>query len=594
MSADIETDVLIVGTGPAGASMAALLSTYGISNMVINRFAWTARTPRAHITNQRTMEIIRDLGLEEEALALATPHELMGENTYCESLSGEEFGRIQTWGTDPARRGDYERASPTMICDLPQNLLEPMFIRAAAHRGSKVRFDTEYISHTQDDDGVTSKLKDRLSGHTIEVRSKYLIGADGANSRIVDQLGLPLEGEMGKSGSINLVFEADLTRYVAHRPSVLYWIIQPGSHVGGLGIGVVRMVRPWNKWLAIWGYDVDQGPPDIDEAFAKSIIHNLIGDDSVDVKVQSTSTWQVNETYATRLSKGRVFCMGDAVHRHPPTNGLGSNTSIQDAHNLAWKIAFVLKGAAGPDLLESYDAERAPVAEQVVKRANKSLEDFPPILQALGILDAETPDAMKTNMAARKKTGKDATAQREALARAVAGSQYVYNAHGVEMNMRYASNAISDDGSSDPGFTRDGELYHAFSSRPGAPLPHCRLIDRKGRKISTLDLAGQGRFTLLTGVSGKDSWSKAAQVASDALDIAIAVHAIGPGQAFEDPYGDWMSRRETAEDGALLVRPDNIVAYRAKTADGASGSGILDALNRILARADKKDRIAAE
>lgn len=193
----IDTDVLIVGTGPAGASAAALLSTHGIPNMVINKYGWTARTPRAHITNQRTMEVLRDLGLEQEAVNLAVPAELMGENTYCTSLAGEELGRIKTWGTHPQRKADYDLASPTSMCDLPQNLLEPILIRAAAHRGSKVRFDTEYLAMEQDDDGVTTTLLDRLSGQEFQVRSKYLIGADGANSKVVEHANLPVEGQIG-------------------------------------------------------------------------------------------------------------------------------------------------------------------------------------------------------------------------------------------------------------------------------------------------------------------------------------------------------------------------------------------------------------
>ncbi|MDJ0919852.1 MAG: FAD-dependent monooxygenase [Henriciella sp.] len=594
MTARITTDVLVVGTGPAGASMATALSTYGISNMVINRFAWTARTPRAHITNQRTMEVIRDLGLEAEAVAQAAPREQMGENTYCTSLAGEELGRIQSWGMDPDRRADYDKASPTMMCDLPQNLLEPMFIRAAAHRGSKVRFDTEYVSHVQDADGVTATLRDRLSDELIEVRCKYLVGADGANSQVVDDIGLPLEGEMGKSGSINMVFEADLTKYVAHRPSVLYWIIQPGSSVGGLGIGVVRMVRPWNKWLAIWGYDVDQGPPEISEEFATGIVHNLIGDDTVPVKIEATSTWTVNETYAKHLSKGRVFAMGDAVHRHPPTNGLGSNTSIQDAYNLAWKMAYVLKGKASPSLLETYNAERAPVAEQIVKRANKSLGDFPPILQALGLFDTQDPEQMRANMATRKAPGEDARTRREALANAVAGSQYVYNAHGVEMNMRYSGDAVVEDGTPDPGFPRDAELYHAFSSRPGAHIPHCRLTKKDGSRVSTLDLGGQGRFTIVTGIDGLEPWTKAAAEASAASGIEIAVECIGPGQDYDDPYGDWINRREIDEDGALLVRPDNIVGYRAKDASLAATGDLTRAVTQILGTSTAAMATAAE
>jgi 2,4-dichlorophenol 6-monooxygenase len=578
--ADVETDVLVVGTGPAGGSAAALLSTYGIPNMVINKYGWTARTPRAHITNQRTMEVIRDLGLEEEVMSLAAPSSLMGENTYCESLAGDEFGRIKTWGTHPLRAADYELASPTRLCDVPQNLLEPILIRAAAHRGSKVRFDTEYIAHEQDDQGVTTTLLDRLTNMEFRVRSKYLIGADGANSRVVADAGLPVHGEMGLSGSINIVFDADLSKYVAYRPSVLYWIIQPGSNIGGLGIGVIRMVRPWHRWLAIWGYEVDQGPPEVTEEFATEIVHNLIGDHDIPVKIDSTSTWTVNDAWVTNNTNARVFCMGDATHRHPPTNGLGSNTSIQDAFNLCWKLALVLKDEASSQLLETYDAERTPVAEQIVKRANKSLEDFPPILKALGLFDAETPEAMRQNMRARKEDTPEAARQRAALAHAINSTHYVYNAHGVEMNLRYDSSAVVPDGTPDPGFRRDKELYHEHSSRPGAPLPHAWL-QQGAERISTIDLCGKGGFSLITGIGG-DAWVDAAQVVSTELGVAINVHVIGPGRDVEDPYGDFARLRETDEDGALLARPDLIVGFRAHSFSANAVEELHRAMVKIL------------
>lgn len=580
---DFETDVLIIGTGPAGASAAALLATYGITNMVVNRYAWTARTPRAHITNQRTLEVLRDLGLERDALAQATPHTLMGENTYCASLAGEEFGRILTWGTHPTRKADYELASPTQICDLPQNLMEPLLLSAAAQRGAKVRFDTEYLDHEQDEKGVTTMLRDRLSGRQYRVRSRYLLGADGANSKVVDDAGLPLEGQMGVSGSMNIVFDADLSRFVSHRPSVLYWIIQPGSDVGGLGIGVVRMVRPWYRWLAIWGYDVAQGPPEVSESLARSIVHNLIGDASVPVKIDSTSTWTVNNVYAKRLSAGRVFCLGDAVHRHPPTNGLGSNVSIQDAYNLAWKLAYVIKGHASAALLDTYDTERAPVAAQTVKRANKSLEDFPPILQAMGLLDTKDPAQMKRNIAGLREATDEAAQRRSALRTAIAASDYVYNCHGVEMNQRYSSAAIVPDGTPDPGFTRDPELYHQATSRPGAHVPHVWLT-HNGARVSTLDCCGKGRFAILTGKTGQ-AWNDIAARVGAALGLAIDVTVVGPGDEYEDPYGDFAAMMETDENGAVLVRPDLMVAWRTKKLTDTSADDLRLALAAILARA---------
>ncbi len=577
-----ETDVLIVGTGPAGGSAAALLSTYGIDNLVVNKFGWTARTPRAHITNQRTMEVFRDLGLESEVLNLATPADLMGENTYCTSLAGEELGRIKTWGTHPLRRADFELASPCKLADIPQDLLEPIQIRAAAHRGSKVRFDTEYIGMEQDENGVSSRLLDRITGEHFTVRSKYLIGADGANSQVVEDAGLPVEGEMNLSGSINMVFEADLSKYVAYRPSVLYWVIQPGSDVGGLGIGVVRMVRPWRRWLAIWGYEIEQGPPRLDAKLATQIVHNLIGDSSIPIKIESTSTWTVNNAHVSRNSRGRVFCMGDATHRHPPTNGLGSNTSIQDAFNLCWKLALVLKGKAAPSLLETYDAERTPVAEQIVKRANKSLDDFPPILQALGLFDTKDPEQMVENIAGRKASTPEAARQRAALIHAINATHYVYNAHGVEMNQRYASAAVVPDGGPVPEFERDPELYHQHSSRPGAPLPHVWL-EKECRKVSTLDVRPSGGFALITGTGG-EAWIDAATSATAEFGVEVRVAVVGPGKEYQDTYGDYARIREIEENGALLVRPDNIIAWRSAALPADPGRALRNALAKVLGR----------
>ncbi|GAA3742052.1 FAD-dependent oxidoreductase [Salinactinospora qingdaonensis] len=586
----IRTDVLVVGTGPAGSATAALLSTHGVDTVVVSKFGWTSRTPRSHITNQRTMEILRDLGLEQEAVAAATPRELMGQNTYCTSLAGTELGRIRTWGTHPARMADHDLASPTRLCDLPQNLLEPILVNAAAQRGARVRFTTEYLSHVQDDEGVTTTVRDNLTGAVYDIRSRYLVGADGANSKVVADLGLPVEGRMGVSGSLNIVFSADLTAYVAHRPSVLYWVIQPGSDRGGLGIGVVRMVRPWHKWLAIWNYDLADGPPELDDEAAATIVRNLVGVDDLDVRVEATSAWTVNDAYVSQLSHGRVFCMGDAVHRHPPTNGLGSNVSIADAYNLAWKLAFVLRGEASAALLESYHDERAPIAKQTVTRANKSLGDFPPILGALGLLDTEDPARMRANMAELSGEDDASAGRRAALREAIDSTHYVYNTHGVEMNQRYTSEAVVSDGSPEPAWERDPELYFQASSRPGAPLPHA-WVTRGTTTVSTHDLCGEGRFVLLTGNSGH-AWNETAAKISAELGVALTVELIGPGQSTEDPFGEFAAVCETSESGALLVRPDHIVGWRHHSYDDTAEAGLRDALTRILALGASADRPA--
>ena len=579
---NLETDVLIIGSGPAGGGAALALATYGVDHMVITKYRWTANTPRAHITNQRTMEVFRDLGIEPDVWAQAVPHELMGETVFCTSLAGDEIGRVRTWGTHPARDADYTMASPSQNCDIPQTLLEPIVIGHAASRGSRIRFDTEYVSLMQDDDGATVTVRDRVTGQTYDIRAKYVIGADGGRSRVAEDVGLPFEGQMDLAGSMNIVFHADLSHLVEHRPSVLYWVLQPGSDVGGIGLGLVRMVRPWNEWLIVWGYDIGQPPPDVDDEMATRIVHELVGDDTVPVTIRSTSLWGNNKMYATRYRTGRVFCMGDAVHRHPPSNGLGSNTSIQDAYNLAWKLAYVLRGTAGEALLDSYDAERTPVGRQIVLRANKSIEEFGPIFSALGVLGTDDPDVMRAHIESRRDNTPEAARQRAELRAALELKDYEFNAHGVELGQRYASGAVVSDGTPEPAYDRDPELYYHPTTWPGARLPHVWL-GRAGRRVSTHDLAGKGRFCLLTGIAGQ-AWADAAEKVATDLGIELAAHVIGPGREHIDLYEDWARAREVGEDGCVLVRPDMHVAWRAAGAVDDPAAELSQVLTAVLAR----------
>jgi 2,4-dichlorophenol 6-monooxygenase len=576
--------VLVIGSGPAGASAALFLATYGVDHIVITKYRWTANTPRAHITNQRTVEILRDMGIEDDVRAQGTPSHLMGDTVFCTSLAGDEIGRVRTWGTHPARRADYTLASPSDNCDLPQTLLEPILIGHAAERGSRIRFDTEYLGLEQDAEGVTVTVRDRLSGHTYPIRAKYVIGADGGRSQVARDIGLPFEGQMDIAGSMNIVFHADLTRYVEHRPSVLYWVLQPGSNIGGIGMGLVRMVRPWDEWLVVWGYDITQAPPEVDDAMATKIVHDLVGDDTIPVTIRSTSLWGNNKMYATRYRAGRVFCAGDAVHRHPPSNGLGSNTSIQDSYNLAWKLAAVLSGTAGEALLDSYDAERAPVGRQIVLRANKSIEQFGPIFDALGFTDSEDTAAQIASMRARAEDTPEAAEQRIALRKALELKDYEFNAHGVELGQRYASGAVVTDGTAEPEYDRDPELYYHPTTWPGARLPHCWLGDG-GHKISTHDITGKGRFTVLTGISGQ-AWAEAAEGAARALGVEVDAHVIGPGRRYTDVYDDWARLREVAESGCVLVRPDAHVGWRAHELPADPEKELIVALARLLARGE--------
>lgn len=585
--ADITTDVLIIGTGPAGSATAALLSSYGIENMAVNRYRWLANTPRAHITNQRTMEVLRDLGqgVEEEAYMFAAEQELMGENVFCESLAGEEIGRMKSWGNHPMSKAEHLLSSPTFMNDLPQTMMEPLLFKTACSRGTQARMSTEYLRHEQDADGVTTTCLDRLSGKEITIRSRYLVGSDGGNSKVAKLENLPFEGEMGVGGSMNIIFKADLSKFVAHRPSVLYWVVQPGADVGGIGMGLVRMVRPWNEWLIVWGYDINQPAPDVTDAFATKVVRDLVGDQTIEPEITSVSTWTVNNMYATNMQAGRVFIMGDAAHRHPPSNGLGSNTSIQDSFNLAWKLAAVIKGQAGESLLDSYSEERAPVAKQIVTRANQSIGEFGPIFEALGLTESTDPEVMQANMDKRCDANMEAEQQRAAIREAIAFKKYEFDAHGVEMNQRYKSSAIATDGQMEPAFELDAELHYQPTTWPGARIPHAWVYDHDGRKHSTLDLVGRGQFTILTGING-EPWADAAAMVGNELGLDIRAHVIGPRRDIIDHHGDWARAREVNEAGCVLVRPDQHVAWRAEDMADNPEAELTRVLNALLHRAN--------
>lgn len=587
MSQPIETDVLIVGAGPAGAVSALLLADMGIKTIAISRFRSTSPGPRAHITNQRAMEILRDVGLEEAAKDLAVPQGDMGEHVYATALAGEEFGRIRTWSTDPAKKAEHDLASPCSVCDLPQLYFEPLVVNAASLRGADIRFKTEYLSHSQAEDHVMVRLRDLVTETDYEVRAKYLIGADGARSKVAEDVALPFEGEMsmGSHGSLNIEFTADLAPLVDHRKGDMYWMIQPGDGFNGAGVGVLRMVRPWNKWVCVSGYDMSKGDPNLTEDQARSVVQKVVGTDAIPIEIDAMSTWTINQQYAERNTEGRVFCMGDAVHRHTPMAGLGLNTSIQDAYNLCWKLAMVIKGQAGPDLLDSYDAERSPVAKELVGYTYMCLSKLPPIFKALGLKPAPSEEDMAAALANLKSPSAEGASRRAELRAAMDDTLAGFGgALGLELNQRYTSSAICPDGTDGPHFDRDKIFHYQASTRPGAHLPHAWLT-RDQRRVSTLDLCGKGRFTLLTGLSG-GAWADAAAEVARTLTVEIVVAKIGPGETYVDTYGEYAAVSEVAEDGALLVRPDMMVAWRAREGSQAHRDGLLPAMRGILSISD--------
>jgi 2,4-dichlorophenol 6-monooxygenase len=550
-----DADVLVIGLGPGGATAALALARYGIEVHAVSMYPWVANSPRAHILNQRAAEVLRDLCVEDQVLKLATPWTSMGDSLLSSSLAGPELLRLRAWGTGEERHGDYVRMSPSPMVDIPQPLLEPILIDAAARNGAVVSFNTEYLSHTQDDSGVTVELRDLRTQQVIQQRARYLLAFDGAKSQVAAELNLPFVGELARAGTVYVQFEADLTKYVAHRPSILHWIFNRSAGVGEIGMGLLRAVEPWHSWIAGWGFDPTTGEPDLSDESVLARIRAFIGDPDVAISITRTTTWYVNEQYATRYQSGRVTCGGDAVHRHPPSNGLGANTAIQDAFNIAWKIAFAVRGVAGQSLLDSYSQERVPVGRQIVARANQSRRDFAGLRDWF---DAGADDPVASGLASLSERGPQGAALRDTLYRALRLKNYEFNAHGVECNQRYSSGAIlADLDAAEEQWDRDPELYAQPSTRPGAKLPHAWLVGRDGWRRSTLDVVGNGKFTVLTGLAG-GAWEDAAA----SMGVSWLRTVVVGTRDVADPYGAWWAVREIEEAGALLVRPDGYIAWR--------------------------------
>ena len=452
--------------------------------------------------------------------------------------------------------------------------------------------DTRFLSFDEDSSTGTiiSMVEDAVTGQRYKIRSKYLFGADGARSVIVKQLGLELEGRQSDNLAIDVLVKADLSHLVEHRKGNLHWLIQPDvEHPDWGWLGVARMVKPWHEWIfslfPSLGYDPKTAVrPSIGDYLER--VKEFIGDDTP-VEIIRVSKWYINEIVAKTYSKGKVFCLGDAVHRHPPMNGLGSNTCIQDSFNLAWKIAAVMKGQASPSLLDSYTAERQPVGRGIIRRANDSFRNHSAIWNALGIM---SPDVKERKASLAELLAGSTRAGRERRTKFRDGIEYSaheFHALGIEMNQHYVSEAIfvADEPKSfsfSGKAAEDSVLYHTPSTYPGCRLPHAWLNTATPTKpTSTIDVAGHGRWTLLTGVGG-EGWKDASRTVSKSLEVEIHAASIGFRQDWEDVYFTWEKVRGVDEDGCVLVRPDRFIAWR--TNRSGDETGRLELVMRKLLR----------
>ncbi|KAF1840899.1 uncharacterized protein K460DRAFT_370880 [Cucurbitaria berberidis CBS 394.84] len=599
----IETDFLIVGAGPAGASLACFLARYNLNGILISSASGTAFTPRAHLTNSAALECLRDLdpSMYDECLRLGNVGSSMAHYRWCESMVGEEYARNLAWGN--GRKTDYDAVSPCVYMDLPQSLLEPVLLKHATGNGWVVRFSTTLTTFTEqpvEDEGVNGTAKkivatveDQVTGLSYDIRTRYLFGADGGRSTVAKQLELPFTSIPGGGFAYNVFLRADLTDLMQHCQGNLHICL--GLDKDTPFISVARMVKPWTEWMFIF---MPKGPevpiPKSHEEWVE-IARDVIGDASINVKVLDVSGWAVNETSADVISKGNVFCLGDAIHRHPPTLGLGSNTCIQDAFNLAWKIALVHQGRASAALLDTYNTERQPVAAHLVTESNNILRLDMGLFAALGMhpygTNEEDRVKAKQIMASSTKEGRE---KREALSKALKSLHREHHALGTAYGQLYKSPAVASDDEIAPFQPGPREAQNPFEyydpcTYPGRRLPHVLLGPGSrfpGPQTSTLDIAGKGQFTLFTGIGG-EKWKDAASAVQSKLGVRVKVVSIGIGLEWADIYRDWEEKRGVEEDGCVLVRPDYFVAWRAQESGDEVGR-LVKVMGSFLGRAESK------
>ncbi len=535
------TPVLIVGGGPTGLSMAIVLARHGVRSLLVERHATTTDHPKARAVNVRTMELFRQWGVEDAVCDGALSQDFL-RFIWCKTLAGEEIARIET--SDGRRDGK----SPTVRRIVSQDVVEQtLHQHASTLPAAKLEFSTELRSFRETRDGVDAELVDAASGKTRTCRARYMVAADGASSFVRRRLGIAMNGPAALSHQMSVYFRADLTPWTAQRPADIYYCTE------GDWIGVVNGTT---RWLCIARHDAGNGgPPPVsttEEYVAR--IRRSVGIPDLPVEVINATLWKMGAQAAARFRSGPVFLAGDAAHVMAPTGGFGMNTGIQDAHNLGWKLAAVLAGETGPALLDTYEAERKPVAESNAAWSAGNARRIWGIQESVEAGEREAVQA-----GAREQVDHISSA-------------------GRALGFRYASSAVIADGAPAPAFSTQTYLPAAS---PGARAPHTWLVGKRGR-LSILDLFERD-WVLLTGSPG-DSWRAALERVEPALRAGVRLVTIGSEGDFEDPTGNWRELYGLERGGAVLVRPDGHVAWRGPTGDARAGGALDDVLASVLHR----------
>ncbi|GAA5058208.1 FAD-dependent oxidoreductase [Nocardia callitridis] len=603
------TEVLIVGGGITGLSTALFLARAGIRTTLVERHPATALQPQARAFNPRTMEIYRALGLEQairdRTSILADFPEMIG----AETLAGAERFRVDILSQvrPPAS------LSPTDWTMIDQDELERVVCAEAEKFGADIRFATELVAFDNSTDGVVARLRDVGGGGSSDggagagegrdrgengsgefsIHADYLVAADGNRAGIRTRLGVEAQGPGELLHAAAFVFDADLTGALRERRFLLGYLDQP---ITGTALVPGREFGRWSLGIP-FGEESGTSLDDFTEQRCVELTRRAIGDPTLEVRLvplmrgsdQKVAGTRIGAWVADRYRDERVFFVGDAAHVFPPTGSFGANTGIADAHNLAWKLAAVLKGQAGEALLNTYEPERRPVALVTLDQAMQRLHGRH---HAAGDTEA-TIDDLTMILGYRYRST------------AVIGEHDDTGEHGntTKLGELNATSQLNDtdklgntgehsdtgapDNHTEPRDHADPvEDPRHPSGRPGSRAPHLWLR-RGGAELSTTELSTtdlfDGAFVLLVGPDGTQ-WAAAAETSATASGIELHVHRIGAD--YDDVEHRFLCAYGLADTGAALVRPDGFLAWRAPIAPPEPDNALLTALATVLARDD--------
>jgi 2-polyprenyl-6-methoxyphenol hydroxylase-like FAD-dependent oxidoreductase len=525
-----------------------LLQQQGIASTLIERRTEVSWFPRARNLNFRTLEVFRGLGLEPQVIAAGSQVSRTFRKQTLASSEREEFPSIEQM-LHITDHPDVLTPEPLFLY-CPQSQLEPLLLAEARRRGCDVRYNHELASFTQDGEGVTATIIDHATGSSSVMRADYLIGADGAHSHVRDAIGVKTEG-LGVLDEhyIFIYFRADWGDLIRGYEHDAILIERPG-------IQGFFLITDANRGMLLITYLPSAGG--VEQEYSpercRELVLDGIGKPDLAVEIIDVAPWQPAQQVAERFQRGRVFLVGDAAHTMPPKLGLGVNTAIQSAQNLAWKLAAVLNRQASQALLATYQAERHPVGRLA---SEQSL-----VGPAASLLTHGSDDLL---LPAEK---------RVPVFSLIAGYRYRSQAVLSEDTAKSSQDEI--------------ELLEQpadLTGLPGTRVPHLWL-ERQGQSISTLDLL-DGRFVLLAGPAGTP-WCEAAQAATASLVIDLVAYRLGSPGDLLDLEDGWQTKMRMSDEGAMLVRPDGFVAWRTNTLTASLEPTLVQVLTAILGQVEKR------